>query len=92
MLYNAATRKFYSYILSEHPPEAQKTLVGRSRTYARKYEICLTKYIFSDTYSDTCKQHFKFPVNDGLIDTVRFLLLNPSPERKAVLETLLKPF
>ena len=51
------------------------------------------KYMFDDIYAKSSQRKIKmFKTNDGLIDSVRQLLLHNDPYDKAVLNMMLLPF
>lgn len=94
MLNNAATREFYSFLRLQPSNMVNKTLFGRASEYCEEFGINLQDYIMKDTYRKTQKQRLKKQEyeQDGLVDSVKFLLSDFNEAKRQSLNALLKPF
>ena len=71
-----------------------KNLVGRSYEVCGKYNISLHKYIFDNHYACVSKESIKqsYTGEDGVVDSIRQLLIYNDPYSREVLNMLLMPF
>ena len=94
---DAKGRTFYSYILKQHRSvnfSSRNNLVNRCIAVCQSYSISLFKYMFLDEYAKSCKRlHFKsYPVDNGIVDSVTYLLSTFNYENRVLLQDLLIPF
>jgi hypothetical protein len=85
-LSRATTFYLHMMNLSSH-----KNLIYRSKTICAKYGIPFLKFIIDDKYAKkaVCDIKNRFPTNDGLVDTVKQLLMN---QDRKLLNMMLMPF
>ena len=92
---NANGRTFYSYLLSHTSGQfsSHDNLVNRCMSICQSRDISLFKYLFLDDYVTSTKCiHKSFPINDGVIDCITYLLSDFTYENRVMLQSLLFPF
>ena len=92
---NANGRTFYSYLLSHTSGQlsSHDNLVNRCMSICQSRNISLFKYLFLDDYVTSTKCiHKSFPINDGVIDCITYLLSDFTYENRVMLQSLLFPF
>ena len=93
---NAKGREFYSYILSQYKSgqfSSHVSLVNRCASVCQSRNILLFKYLFLDDYAKSCKYlHKSYPINDGITDSIVYLLSDFNYEHRVMLQSLLMPF
>ena len=93
---SSRTGYFYKTLIQEHlngSTPGHRDLVSRVNDTCIKYGISLVKYLYDDSYANIMKRAMKhFPVNDGLVDSIRHLLAFYNPYTTNVLNLLLLPF
>ena len=68
-------------------------IVTRIRHTCQKYDISLVKFLCNDKYGLAVKQKIKkFPVNDGVVDSVKQLVSFRSVYNTQILNLILSPF
>ena len=68
-------------------------LVNRCMSICQSRDISLFKYLFLDDYVTSTKCiHKSFPINDGVIDCITYLLSDFTYENRVMLQSLLFPF
>ena len=71
----------------------QQCGVTRCQTVCRNNSISLYKFVFNDEYYSMCRQAMKCNVvNDGLFDSIRYLLGDITYESRVMMQCLLMPF
>ena len=76
-------------------PSKSKTLVGRSMSYAHDFQFDLTRYIFYSSYYQDIKRqirNIKISGLDGLVDSIRSLLINKNSDDFRYVDLLLRSF
>ena len=95
-LSKSRTRYFYKNLLQEHlngSIPGQKDLLSRVNITCLKHNISLVRYLCDADYARLQKHLVtRFPINDGVIDSVRHLLNFKNPHSKIMLNLLLSPF
>ena len=70
----------------------KRNIVHRIRCTCDKYDIPFNEYICYGSYMKTIKHNLKgFPEN-GIADSVSFILRNPYERSRSVINALLSPF
>jgi len=67
--------KLYSYILSLGQSD-MKSIAGRTMIQCKKDDMSMIRYVYDDTYSSQVKRQCKPVDNDGLVDSVKQILVN----------------
>ena len=76
-------------------PSKSKTLLGRSMSYAHDFQFDLTRYIFCSLYYQDIKRQIRNTKTsglDGLVDTIRSLLINKNSDDFRYIDLLLRSF
>ena len=94
---DSKSTNFYSFLLSKtkNSKTLEKTLVGRAYMAAQHHSVNLYQYIFNNSYRKQCKHRFNIgvrPGQDGMVDSIRYLLSDYSNEKRLLLSYLLRPF
>ena len=83
--------KFYCHMLSLGQSDLN-TIAGRTMIQSQHDNVSLVKYMYDDIYSSQVKkQHAHEPVDDGLVDSVKQILVN-GYYNPYMLNLLLSPF
>jgi hypothetical protein len=92
---SSSAQQFYTHILSENDCHMQRTLLERVSSFCNQTNIDLMKYVFNDTYRNSKKcilqEHLPGGQN-GLIDSIRYILNNYSYNNKKLLSIMLNAF
>ena len=93
---SSRARSFYMYLLNLHVCDelsSHNNLISRTSQACDRYNISFIRYVLDDNYSKSSQRKIKaFPENDGVVDSVRQLLLNKDPYNTMVLNMMLIPF
>ena len=94
---DSKSTNFYSFLLSKtkNSKTLEKTLVGRAYMAAQHHSVNLYQYIFNNSYRKQCKHRFNIgvrPGQDGMVDSIRYLLSDYNNEKRLLLSYLLRPF
>ena len=75
LLSSSRTALFYKTFWYHQITSCRKDLVTRIRHTCQKYDISLVKFVCNDKYGLAVKQKIKkYPVNDGVVDSVKQLV------------------
>ena len=92
---DSCCKDFYTYILNENLSLINNTLMGRVLNYTSRKNVNLLKYVFNDCYRRMAKQKLSSHVKNGqngLVDTIRYLLSDYKKQNKQILAGLLYVF
>ncbi len=89
-------RSFYSYIFDQCNAgllSSHDSLVNRCFFVCRSRNISLYRYLFLDDYAKSHKLLNKsFPIDNGVIDSIMYLLSDFNYEQRVMLQNILMPF
>ena len=90
---SSSCKDFYFYLWSSSRKDKCDTLLYRCMNYCYKYNTSLVKYVLDDEYSKQCHKLFKpVTVNNGLVDSLRMLLVNFDENDQNLTKLLLSAF
>ena len=94
---DSRSRKLYACLLKKHSigeMVGHNDLITRSNNICQHYNISMWKFVFDDKYSNLCKRKVKClnNINDGLSDSIQYLLNNYNDGNRKMLQMLLSPF
>ena len=96
LLSSSRTGVFYKTILKENLlgiSSCRKDLVTHIRHTCQKHDVSLVRFLCDDKYGLAVKRQIKaFPVNDGVIDSVKQLVSFRSMYNTQMLNLILSPF
>ena len=97
LLTESSAHDFYSFILNnaENTQYIKKTVVGRVLSFTQSENIELLKYCFMDPYRNQTKRTLlskSYTKDNGLVDSVKYLLYKYNNQNKHLLNILLKAF
>lgn len=95
ILSNSRTQYFYNFLLSQHikgTSSSHKSLVSRVLSTCKKYDISLVNMMCDDTYLRKRKIFNQYPQDDGVVDSLRFLVSNMTTESVVLMNSILSPF
>ena len=93
----SSAHDFYSFILNnaENTQHIKKTVVRRVLFFTQSENIELLKYCFMDSYRNQIKRTLlskSYTKDNGLVDSVKYLLYKYNNQNKQLLNILLKVF
>ena len=89
---DAIGRSLYSNMLNRRHNASHKNLVQRCKQICDTRDISLVRYVFNDPYSTLCKRDITFQDDDGLVDSVQYLLHDFNFDNRLLVQSLLTPF
>jgi hypothetical protein len=95
LLSSSRSYQFYRFLLSQKlkgTKSSPRNILARISSTCDRYEISLVKYICNEQYITTMKSSIKKYAEDGIADSISFMLQNLSSQTRPVINALLSPF
>ena len=93
---NSKASDFYYFMMNLHLQDeslVKGSLIDHVFQTCSSHNISFVKFLFKTSYSESCvRQLKKFPTNDGMTDSVHYLLYEDNFYRQSSLNMLLIPF
>ncbi len=94
-LSSSRCHKFYHFLLSQHIQGSKishKSIAARVFKSFDKYDISLVKFMCDRGYATCQKKKLKQYPQDGLVDSISFMLSTAPTPNRAMVNLLLSPF
>ena len=85
-------RNFYLQFLNVNDKNAKYGIAHRAYDICQKYKYSFIKITLDPDFCKQCCKKFKLMKPDGISDSCKFLLKNPTNENFTMWKLLLKPF
>jgi hypothetical protein len=95
LLSSSRSYQFYRFLLSQKlkgTKSSPRNILARISSTCDRYEISLVKYICNEQYITTMKSSIKKYAEDGIADSISFMLQNLSSQTRPVINALLSSF
>ena len=88
---SSRARHFYLHILRQGK-YAKDTLIKRVQLVCSKYDINFLNFLFNQSYARHCKSKLKQCTTDGVIDSIKMLLIDYNDFNRDLVKLLIMPF